>query len=385
MAVTRPVAKVFGIPVFLPANSIIGLVLVAWFAIPTSADALGNTTQEWLILIVALLHAVMLYASVFVHELGHAISARRFGYQVQGVSLTVIGGHTQIAAEYRRPRDQFWVALAGPFATLLVGLAAWGGNHITTGVLHSMLVWLAWSSVLIGVVNLLPGVPLDGGAAVDAFVWHRTHNRWRGRQVASATGFVVAALWASTPWLLAALFSRPVELSDILVSGLVGLWMASVSWRTYVYSTAKLSGKIPDSEQVEDLASQPVEPSATVHIRPFVRRAVEVEANQSIADALEIAGVHKAGAIIVTRDDVVVGIVRDAAIAATPDDLRRLTPIVQAARRVGLDEAIAADSLLTEIASDMNNPAVHEWLVVDSTGGLFGVLVKSDIWGRLDV
>ena len=140
MADARPVGRILGIPVYLPANSVVGLVLVAWFAIPTSADALGGSAQEFLVLSVAMLHAVMLYASVFIHELGHALFAQRFGYQVQGVSLTVIGGHTQIAAEYKRPRDQFWVALAGPCATLLVGLAAWGGTHIAVGVLHSMLV-----------------------------------------------------------------------------------------------------------------------------------------------------------------------------------------------------------------------------------------------------
>ena len=205
---------------------------------------------------------------------------------------------------------------------------------------------------------------------------------------ASLTGFAVAALWASTPWLLASLFSRPVELSDILLSGLVGLWMASVSWRTYVYSTAKISGKVQGIETPQEVSLESVkavEPSAAVPIRSLVRRAAKVDANQSISEALDHAATQRAGAIVVTRDNVIVGIVREAAVSTTPHDLRAVTPIVQVARRVSVDEAIPADTMLTELTSDLDNPAVQEWLVVDADGRLYGVLIKSDVWGRFDV
>lgn len=403
MASPRPVLTIFGINVYLPASSVFGLVLIAWFAIPASTEALGSGSTEAAILVVALVHAVMLYLSVLVHELGHALSARRFGYPVDGVSLTIIGGHTIIAAEYRRPRDQFWVALAGPLGTLLVALAAWAGTLATTGLFNSVLAWLAWSSVLIGGVNLLPGIPLDGGAALDAVVWHTSKKRWRGRQVSALLGLGVAVLWAITPLILASMFNRPVESADMLVSGLVGFWMASIAWRVYGYAMAEKAGRLadfnePNSQELREVlrqnqsSSEPTAsdspstlPSPVVHIRPYVRRAVSIEASTSLADSLDLAAQSGAGAIIVTKDEKVIGVVRDAAVAAVPAELRQTTAISSVARRVQPDEFISVDTVLSDLTEQLLDLSIHEWIVLDPEGAIFGVLLKADIQGKLNV
>lgn len=388
MASPRPVLRILGISVFLPPSSVFGLALIAWFAIPASTEALAAGTSDAVILIVALVHAVMLYLSVLVHEMGHALSARRRGYPVDGVSLTIIGGHTLIAAEYRRPRDQFWVALAGPVGTLLVAVAAWLGTLAVDGLVDSILGWLAWSSLLIGGVNLLPGIPLDGGAIIDAVVWSRSGKRWRGRQVSAILGLGVAVLWAVTPWILASMFGRPVESADLLVSGLVGFWMASIAWRVYGYALAERDGltAAPESKDETGSATEAaITPSPVVHIRPYVRRAISVDSSETLGQALTDASSGSAGAIIVTKNDQVIGVVRDAAVAAVPEELRATTSVTSVARRIQAEEFIGVDTVLSDLTAQLLDPSIHEWVVLDTEGAIYGVLLKSDIQGKLNV
>jgi Zn-dependent protease len=380
--------RILGISVFLPPSSVFGLALIAWFAIPASTEALAAGASDAVILIVALVHAVMLYLSVLVHEMGHALSARRRGYPVDGVSLTIIGGHTLIAAEYRRPRDQFWVALAGPVGTLLVAVAAWLGTLAVDGLVDSILGWLAWSSLLIGGVNLLPGIPLDGGAIIDAVVWSRSGKRWRGRQVSAILGLGVAVLWAVTPWILARMFGRPVESADLLVSGLVGFWMASIAWRVYGYALAERDGltTAPASKDETGSATEAaITPSPVVNIRPYVRRAISVDSSETLGQALTDANSGSAGAIIVTKNDQVIGVVRDAAVAVVPEQLRATTSVTSVARRIQPDEFIGVDTVLSDLTVQLLDPSIHEWVVLDTEGAIYGVLLKSDIQGKLNV
>jgi Zn-dependent protease len=146
-----------------------------------------------------------LMGSVLLHELGHALTARRFGIGVRGITLELLGGWTEMERDAPTPRVDALVSLAGPAVSLLIGgagaLAALALPDRT--VLDQIAFQLAVSNILVAVFNVLPGLPLDGGRALRAGVWAviKDRNRatevagWAGRLIALFTGCVVLTLY----------------------------------------------------------------------------------------------------------------------------------------------------------------------------------------------
>lgn len=137
----------------------------------------------------AFVAALALVASLLIHELAHAVLARRLGLGARGVTLGGFSAFTAMEREPTTPRQQALVAGAGPLASLVIAAIA-GGLALSLpagSVAASVLGIVAVSNLVLGAVNLLPGFPLDGGALLSAAVWAKRHDRLRGR-VAAATG-----------------------------------------------------------------------------------------------------------------------------------------------------------------------------------------------------
>jgi Zn-dependent protease/CBS domain-containing protein len=180
---------------------------------------------------------LLLFASLIVHELGHALVARRLGIEVRRIDLYLFGGLTQMGRDANSPGEEFKVAAAGPAATLAVILVCLGldlailgpqrlGHAVTldsqvhiTPVLLS-LSWLLPMNVLLLVFNLVPAFPLDGGRIARAIVWRITGDRTRGTRASARLGQGFAALLAGVGiWML---LSGPGSLS--------GLWLVALAW-----------------------------------------------------------------------------------------------------------------------------------------------------------
>jgi Zn-dependent protease len=179
---------------------------------------------------------LLLFASLIVHELGHALVARRQGIEVKRIDLYLFGGLTQMSRDANSPGEEFKVAAAGPAATLAViivclalDLAILGpsrlGHAVTldsqvhiTPVLLS-LSWLLPMNVLLLIFNLVPAFPLDGGRIARAIVWRITGDRTRGTRASARLGQAFAVVLAGVGiWLL---------LSN---GGLSGLWLVALAW-----------------------------------------------------------------------------------------------------------------------------------------------------------
>lgn len=136
---------------------------------------------------------VCLLGSVLLHELGHALTARRLGVGVKGITLEILGGYTEMERDAPNPRVELLVSLAGPAVSLLIAVAA-GAATIgvpADGPVYEVLLLLALANAIVAVFNLLPGLPLDGGRALRAAVWKVSDSQRTGTLVAARCGQVV--------------------------------------------------------------------------------------------------------------------------------------------------------------------------------------------------
>jgi Zn-dependent protease len=193
-----------------------------------SSDAIAYLTT--------VVSVLLLFVSLIVHELGHALVARRQGIEVKQIDLFLFGGLTQMSRDAASPGEDFKIAIAGPLATVLVILvclgvdvAIVGGHRLThaisldsdihiTPVLLS-LSWLLPMNVLLLLFNIVPAFPLDGGRIVRSIVWRLTGQKRRGTQVAAKMGQGFAILLAGLGlWLL------------LSYGSFAGLWLIALAF-----------------------------------------------------------------------------------------------------------------------------------------------------------
>jgi Zn-dependent protease len=199
---TVRLGRIIGVPIGLNWSL---MVIVAIFAFglaqnrfPADAPGYGHETYY----VVGALTAVALLVAVLLHELGHAIVARRSGLQVEGITLSWMGGVTRIVGDTTSPAREFGVAAIGPLVSFTLGALLWGGRSIaeTLGagrLTISAITWLAVINVVLAVFNLLPASPLDGGRILHAAIWSVTRDRWRAAKATSWAGVVLATLTIS--------------------------------------------------------------------------------------------------------------------------------------------------------------------------------------------
>jgi Zn-dependent protease len=182
---------------------------------------------------------LLLFASLIVHELGHALVARRQGIEVKRIDLFLFGGLTHMSRDAASPAEEFKIAAAGPLATLAVilvcvalDLAIVGAHRLThaivleddikiTPVLLS-LSWLLPMNVLLLVFNLVPAFPLDGGRIARALVWRATGDKIRGTRVAAKLGRGFSVILAGFGLWLALAFGSFSGLWLVVLAFLLG-------------------------------------------------------------------------------------------------------------------------------------------------------------------
>lgn len=173
------------------------------------------------------LTAVGLLIGVLLHELAHALVARRQGLSVDGITLSWMGGVTRIDGDAHRPAAELLVAGVGPLTSALVGLvlslarvaaSGWGAGSLVLAALG----WLAWVNLVLAAFNLIPAAPLDGGRVLHALVWAAGKDRWRATRVAAGTGVVLGVAII----VLGLVFTeRNGDLFDGVLIGFMGWWL----------------------------------------------------------------------------------------------------------------------------------------------------------------
>jgi Zn-dependent protease len=177
---------------------------------------------------VALIAAMLFLASLLAHELAHALVARHSGVKVRSVTLWMLGGVTEFDGEPSTAGADFKIALAGPAASLGVGGICYGAAaavHFAGGpaIVVAAAMWLAVMNGVLGVFNLLPGAPLDGGRVLRAVLWRRYGDRERAERAAGRTGQVLGALVVALGIAEAFTYRSADGFLD-------GLWLMLIGW-----------------------------------------------------------------------------------------------------------------------------------------------------------
>jgi Zn-dependent protease len=184
---------VFGIPVYLRASWLflaVPVTLLYGGVIAGRRPELGSVAY-----LIAFGFVVCLVVSVLLHEAGHAVTARRHGLGVRGITIELLGGYTELDREAPTPKAELVVALAGPAVSFALGAVAAVGTWLSPpdSLGNQILFQLAVSNLVVAVFNVLPGLPLDGGRALRGLVWSVSGDPRRATIVAGWSGRVIAA------------------------------------------------------------------------------------------------------------------------------------------------------------------------------------------------
>jgi Zn-dependent protease/CBS domain-containing protein len=193
--------SLFGIPIEINPT---WLFTLAFFIYILGGELYPDALEDepaWFLWALAFVSGLLFFASIIVHELAHSLVAQRYGIPVRAITLFMLGGVSQITREAKRPLVEFVTAIVGPLtsfllAAIFVGLALTPGIH--GGRIGIMFEFLFVMNLSLGVVNMAPGFPLDGGRVLRAATWGITGNYRRATFVASmcgrALGFALMAL-----------------------------------------------------------------------------------------------------------------------------------------------------------------------------------------------
>jgi len=312
---------------------------------------------------VALVAVVLLYASVLVHELSHSLVARGFNLPVRRILLYPLGGFSEIEQEPPTPGREFLVSAAGPAISLALAAGAYALTRAVEdpGVVRDLVVQLFWANLLVGVFNLLPGLPLDGGRMLRAAVWKVTGRPGQATVVAAWAGRVLALAVLVVPLAFYARQGGGIQLFNVA-------WLAVIA--AFMWTGA---GQALRATRVRERLPG-------LQARALARRAIPIPANLPLAEAIRRADAAQARALVVVdHEDRPIAIVNETAVMATPPQRRPWIEAGSLARTIDPGLVLPADLSGMALIEAVRRTPASEYLLVEQTGQVFGVLATADL------
>ncbi|WP_067805000.1 site-2 protease family protein [Actinomadura formosensis] len=357
------IGRILGVPVYVSPSWFLVAVLVTVMFEGQVHDVVNRPLSY----LVAFTYAVLLYGSVFVHELSHAVTARIFGLPVRSVTLHVLGGETAIEREAPTPGREFLIAFAGPLTNLvLAGLGLLAHATLPLPDVAVLLIEaLTFANLLVGLFNLLPGLPLDGGRLVRAAVWKATGH--------SRSGAIIAG-WVGRGVAIACLVAGAYLATYTATGGGIGwlalLWSALIASFIWVGATQAIR-----AERVRDRIP-------LLSARRLARRATLVTPGTPLAEAIRRAHHDHAGAIVIAdHDGRPLGLVNEKAVTATPEHRRPWITAGELSRGIHDDLTLPADLTGEDLLDALRRAPASEYLLVEPDGHVYGVLATADVDG----
>lgn len=357
---TFRVGNLFGIPFNVHPS---WLFVLGWVTLDYGSRLAGfpglSGPLPWLLGFVA---ALLLFASVLAHELGHSFVAIRQGIGVKSINLFLFGGLAQLEKEPKTPGEAFWVAIAGPLVSLLLFgvITVIGISTGVSGPLALILELVGSINLVLALFNLIPGLPLDGGNILKAAVWKITGNPYKGVVFAGRVGQIIG-------WL--AILSGVIPL--ILFGGYPSFWNVLIGWfllqnagqaAQYAKVQNKLAGLTAEDAVIPN---SPIVP-ADISLREFVNEY--------------IIGKAEWQRFLVTNDfGQLIGAIVLEDLKTIPTDRWPQTPVRHLMQPIELSTTVNSNQSLLEVVTLLEQQKLNQLHVVRENGVLVGILEKASI------
>jgi Zn-dependent protease/predicted transcriptional regulator len=353
-----------GVQVRINWSLIVVFALIVWSltdgVFPSQNPGLSHGTY----LAMAIVAALLFFASILLHELGHSWEARREGIEVDSITLWLFGGVSQFKGRYGSAGAEFRTAIAGPLVSIGLGVVfvLIAIAHLPSSV-DGVAAWLGYINLILAVFNLIPAQPLDGGRVLHAALWRaRGDFAWATRvasEIGQGFGYLFIALGL-------AMF--------IFQGSFSGAWLAFIGW--FLLQGARSEARYVATEQALE----------GVRVRDLmVRDPVTVDADSTIGQFMDdVAWSQRFTTYPVLEGAKPIGLLPFASVAAAPRsdwDTRRIRDTMISLDRV---PRLTEDERAVDALADLSAPTANRGLVVDN-GHLVGLLSITDLARALEV
>lgn len=345
------VAHVSGIPVRIDYRWFFVLAVMTWI----TANGIHSLTDNiFTSFVFGLSTTLIFFASIFLHELAHAVVARMENVQVVEIVLHPFGGLARFRHAPDTPRAEFRIAIAGPVASFLLALFFLGSmaafNSLGAEAVARLLFTLCLWNFLLAVFNLFPGYPLDGGRVLRAYLWRRGTDLNEATVLTGRCGQIIAAV----------LIAFGIFIALIQADFFTGLWTILVG--LFLYDAAK--GIIQQVKKLE-----------TVSVESVMKLPISVAPETDVLHFVDrILTLHRQTIFPVAKNRQLYGIL-------TLEDLKKLpredwskTKIQQVMRPITPDYFVETDTLLPEARELMRENGIGALGVIDASGNLVGFM-----------
>jgi Zn-dependent protease len=356
---TISLGRILGIPIGVDYSWFLIFALLTW-SLATSYFPLEFT--NWPVLeywIVGALTVVFMFGSVVLHELGHSFVALRYKVPVRSITLLIFGGVAQLGAEPPSAVAEFWIAIAGPVVSFALALF-FGLLQFITGSLAPLFAiakYLAYINGALGLFNLIPGFPLDGGRVFRAILWGATHNLRRATLIAGNVGRLIAYLFII--WGVWQIFTGNFG---------NGLWIAFIGWFLESAATSQIQ-----QQTIHDLL-------AGHHVADAMRRDYAFIVADTTLEQLINQHILGSGqrTLVVKQDDQVAGILTLHNIKTVPASAWLTTTAAQVMVPLTKMKWIRPEADLVDALGEMDRDGVNQ-LPVMAGDQIQGVLGRDDV------
>jgi Zn-dependent protease len=354
------IGNLFGIPFYVNPSwfFVLGLVTLSYGAELAKFQQLGGLVP-WLLGFVG---AILLFASVLAHELGHSFVALAQGIEVKSITLFLFGGLAQLEKESDTPFKAFLVAIAGPLVSILLFLAlmAIGTNFTFSEPITAVISLLAQINLILAAFNLIPGLPLDGGNILKAAVWQITGNPNKGIIFASRVGQIFG-------WLAVAIGT----LGTLNVIPFGSFWTLLIGWfllqnAGFSAQYAKVQEKLSVYTALDVVSTESPIVSGEISLREFANNYVIGQNTWT-----RFLAIDKAGKLIG---------------AISSDDLKKIptskwteVSVKELLQPVPINTIVSVDLPLIEVIKILETQNLQQLTVVNKDNVLIGLLEKAAI------
>ncbi len=364
---TIRVGNLFGIPFYVHPSWFLILGLVT-FDFGRSLASLFPVLGSGLSLLLGLVAALSLFASVLAHELGHSFVAIRQGIEVKSITLFLFGGLASLEEESKTPAEAFWVAIAGPMVslTLFALFTAIGISTNLSGPLAAMVSLLASINLILALFNLIPGLPLDGGNILKSLVWKITGNPYKGVIFASRVGQVLG--WLGIVLGLLSIFR---------ISNIGSFWTLLIGW--FLLQNA---GSSAQSATIQDKLTTLKAEDAVIPNSPIVPAELSL---REFANNYIIGQARQWRKFLVTDEQgQLLGAIAVDDMNNVPTSNWPTLKVKELMQVVEFSTTVQADQSLLEVVTLLEKEKLTQLPVVRENGVLVGLLEKASIISLLE-